>query len=208
MQAIGIVAHTSRIAKAKELQQQVKAEFISIDDGTLGCNRNHRHVWSQLGHSPTRWALVLEDDALPVDRFLDQAAAALDAAPTPIVSLYLGTSRPISWQDRIRQAVTRADKADACWITSAKLLHAVAVAIRTDLIGDMLNHLAPGTPIDNAISQWAVKRRHGIAYTWPSLVDHGDGATLVNHTYDAQSQPRRAWRTTVRSDWHTTTVGM
>ncbi len=119
MYAIGVVAHTSRLDRAKELQQKVKAEFISIDDGTLGCNRNHHHVWNQLSHSPTHWALVLEDDALPVDRFRAQAAAALGAAPTPIVSLYLGTSRPASWQYSIRQAVTRADRVDACWITSA-----------------------------------------------------------------------------------------
>lgn len=197
--AIGIVGHTARQAAAQHLADQLHADVLSIDDGTLGCNRNHHHVWNQLSDSPAPWVLVLEDDAIPVSDFNPRAAAALAAAPTPIVSFYLGTSRPPSWQPRIQQAITRADHTGASWITSPCLLHAVAVAIRTDLIDDMLNHLA-SKPIDNAISRWARNQRHRIAYSWPSLVDHADGPSLVNHDYNPRSQPRRAWRTATHDD--------
>lgn len=208
--AIGIVGHTTRGDQAAQLAEQVGAVYRSVDNGTLGCDNNHRKVWRWMAgrtHTP-RWTLVLEDDAIPVPDFHTHAAAALTAAPTPIVSLYLGTSRPVAWQTRIQRATTQADKADACYITSTHLLHAVAVAIRTDLIADMLNHLPPGKPIDNAISQWARNQHHGIAYTWPSLVDHADGPTLVKHTYNTHSQPRKAWRTATRSAQHSTTVTM
>ena len=204
--AIGIVGHTARREAAEHLAHQLDADVLSIDDGTLGSNRNHHKVWTALAHSPTPWALVLEDDAQPVDRFLKQLGMALTAAPAPIVSLYLGTSRPASWQTRIQKVVTRADQADACYITATHLLHAVAVAIHTELITDMLNHLTPDKPIDNAITQWAHNQHHTIAYTWPSLVNHNDGPTLVKHTYNPHNQPRKAWRTATRNTWHNTTA--
>lgn len=203
--AIGIVGHHARRDTAERLAATVDADYLSIDGGTLGCTANHMHVWQQLARYNSTWSVVLEDDAQPVDNFRDQLAA-LDTAPTPIVSLYLGTSRPAAWQIRIRRAINEADRVGACYITAPLLLHAVAVAMRTDLIDDMISQLPQGKPIDNAISEWA--RKHNICYTWPSLVDHTDGPTLVKHTYNALSQPRKAWRTAARSTWTSATVAL
>lgn len=208
---IAVVAHEERRTAAVRLVDQVGALGANFDDGTLTCEGNHRTVWNwHAGCGDCHdWAVVLEDDAAPVAGFRDQLTAALAVAPAPIVSLYLGTSRPPSWQNRVREATTRADKAEACYITAPRLLHAVGVAIRTDSIADMLEHLdrIPALPIDQAISNWAKRRNHPVAYTWPSLADHTDGPTLVRHPDGApRNKPRRAWRTGTRDQWNRTTV--
>ena len=46
---IGIVAHTKRATQTHILMDQVQAAYTNIDDGTLGCDDNHRHVWQPIG---------------------------------------------------------------------------------------------------------------------------------------------------------------
>ncbi len=45
---IGIVGHIDRIAMVEELAGKVGAEYVSIDDGTIGARANHLRVWSKL----------------------------------------------------------------------------------------------------------------------------------------------------------------
>ena len=98
MFSIGIVAHQSRTTQAKNLAKQVKADFISIDTGLLGCDDNHTTVQNHLWALKDEWSVILEDDAQPVQDFPDQLTQALTVAPTPIVSLYLGRRRPPHFQ--------------------------------------------------------------------------------------------------------------
>lgn len=206
---VGVVAHEARTEQATQLAQNVDGH-LTLDDGTLGCHGNHRRILDHLSTVGTDYIIVLEDDAQPVDGFLQQANTALDAAPTchyddgtsgpaPIVSFYLGTGYPRYWQRGIGKALDKADALNAPWIIGEHLLHAVAYAIRTDLIPDLLDNLAP-LPIDNAITEWARPRQHQIAYTYPSLVDHQDGETvIINRT--PRRQPRHAHRLGTRDTW-------
>lgn len=211
--AIGIVAHTDRLAQANTLASQVEAEHIAIDDGVLGCEGNHRRVWRHLAHSGAYWTVVLEDDALPVPFFRTQLAAALAVAPAGIVSLYLGRSRPPQWQQRIERATYAATAHEASFILHTRLLHCVGVAIKSRLVGDMVDITATaachGLPMDEAITAWARAHRYGVAYTWPSLVDHADGPTLAYHRDHAQRDaPRKAWSAGTRKRWGTAQVAM
>lgn len=197
---IGIVGHVDRLAMVQELAGQTGAECVSIDDGTLGCERNHLKVWQHLAdHNTDEWSIVLEDDAIPCTNFRDQLEQALAAAPAPIVSLYLGTGHPVHWQPRIAQAIESAGNAN--WLTHHKLLHAVGVATRTDLLPLSLN--TNGVPIDSAISNWAVQQGHQVAYTLPSLVDHTDITSVITkrHNNRARTNPRKAWRHGTRDQW-------
>ena len=205
---IAVVAHTARLAQAEQLANQVGAVYMTIDDGTLGCNRNHTKAW-QWHHrnTTTPWAIALEDDAQPIKDFHNQLTQALTHTPTPITSLYLGRQRPPQWQAHIRRATHKADQMGATYITHTHLLHAVAVAIRTDLLGPLLTHHTT-KPIDEHITHWAMEHGHSIAYTWPSLVDHADGPTLVSHRDGHRRTPgRRAWRTGP-AHWTPTAVDM
>ena len=102
----------------------------------------------------------------------------------------------------IGPACDRAQKADASFIVSRHLLHAVGLAIRADQVPDMLTNLDDTLPIDEAIEQWANQRRYRIAYTFPSLVDHTDGETLLQHRDGSKREPGRvAWQFGSRTEW-------
>lgn len=204
--AIGIVAHISRLSTAEWLAKTVDAEYLSVDDGSLGAERNHCRVWRWLSEQPADWVICLEDDALPVPDFRNQLAQVLEVAPTPIVSAYLGKLRPPKYQRAIEGALNRADAEDAHWITSNHLLHAVGVAVRSRLVTDMLNNL-PVLPIDLAIARWARAHKYGIAYTVPSLVGHRDKPSLIAHPDGIARTPGRvAWRVGTRDHWTSASV--
>jgi hypothetical protein len=196
---IGVVAHTSRASMAKTLARQVGARFVAVDNGLLGCDGNHLAVLHHLAGAGGVWSVALEDDAVPVDGFADQLRMILEAAPAgvDVVSLYLGRQRPPQFQALIAARVRDAVAAEAHWLTSSKLLHAVGYAIRTDLIPGLLD-FDSSLPIDERIGAHLGR----VGYCWPSIVDHADMPTLVDHP-DGRPRPpgRTAWRTGTRAAW-------
>lgn len=206
MIALGIVAHTSRATAAHALARATAADYLSLDDGHLGCDANHQAVWRHLAGLPSSWSVILEDDAAPVEGFRDQLAAALPMAPAPIVSCYLGRQRPLGWAAKAHAAVQAAEAAGAHWIVAARLLHAVAYALPTRLLGSLLEHQSR-RPVDEHISSWARRYGHTVAYTMPSLVDHSDLPTIVAHPDGAPRPPgRTAWRLGAHRTWTTRSV--
>ena len=211
---IGIVAHQSRKDQAHGLKDAVGAGYLSMDDGRFRCEQNHRRVWEWLADQNADHCVVLEDDAVPVDGFNDQLDLVLAAAPTPIVSLYRGHNvNNRAFETNGLQATGRADTENAHWVTAPHLLHAVGVAIRTELVPDMLTHIGPlpdKFPIDERISHWAKTVKQQISYCHPSIVDHADGATaiLTHHRRDKLPRPqgRVAYRTGTRDVWTTESV--
>lgn len=184
----------------------MSADYVSTDDGTLGCDENHDAVLTHLAGLPSTWSVVLEDDALPVQGFREQLTQALTLAPTPIVSLYLGRQRPPWAQAGIQTAIEAAEVERADWIISSHLLHAVGYAIRTDLIPALLHYPTP-LPIDQHVSRWAQSQGHLIGYCWPSLVDHCDQPTLFDHPDGQAREPGRiAWNTSPHESWSTRSV--
>jgi hypothetical protein len=211
---IGIVAHTSRLDQANTLADKVNATYISVDDGTLGCNGNHKKVWAHLSEQHTEWSILLEDDAIPVDGFIDQAQQALAVTPGHVVSFYLGRHHipTLDWEQRKQRAIAQADSNEAHWLTTNHLLHAVAVAIPTQQIPSMWHHInkMPDVfPIDEAITHWAYNTGRTVAYTWPSLIDHADQPTTFRHPDKMPRPPGRiAYRTGTHTHWTDKAVTM
>jgi hypothetical protein len=211
---VAVVSHVDRRGTRHRITGQAHVRHISEDDGTLGCDRNHLNVWRGHADNPIHdWSVVLEDDAIPVNGFRDQLAAALAVAPAPIVSLYLGTGRPLGgWQPRIKQTILQVRRNRANWILSRHLLHCVGVAIRSNLVPslvDALPELLERLPIDEAITAWAQQNGTLIAYSWPSLVDHADEDTLVDHPDGKpRDRARVAWHTGTRLNWDSHHVHM
>ena len=164
---IAVVAHPQRQEQAEALAEEVFAEILLMDDTVrpYGPFVNHLRAWSWLSGGNCPWSMVIEDDAVPLavsprgtQSFRWQLHAALRAARTPVVSFYLGRSRPPLWQSSIARTVGKTYFRDACFFTSSHLLHGVGYAIRTDLIPDMLQSVAPlqhTLAIDEAVSLWA-----------------------------------------------------
>lgn len=197
---IAVVSDVRRGDMGERLVNQVGADYLSIDQFGEGCTWNHSRAWRMLAglSEPDQWALVLEDDAEPVPGFREQLQLALAAAPAPIVSLYLGMGYI---EDRsIGINLSRADMLGAHWVvTRGRILHAVALAVRSDLLPALVDNLPrSNTPIDRSLSMWARREGHQVAYSWPSLVEHNDGPSLVTRYRRAA---RRAWRTGVRDAW-------
>lgn len=202
---VGIVGHVDRAADHDELAELSGARLVSVDDGTAGCNSNHVATWMRLlAESPeSDWLVVLEDDAVPVPGFKRQLALALSAAPTQVVSLYLGTGHPSVWQPKIKKAVEVAD----AWIVSEHLLHAVGYAMHAELVTEMLDYLdhdgMRGVAIDSRITNWLRANRILVGYVNPSLVDHLDEESVIGVHPDGmpRNRPRHAWVTGTRDNW-------
>lgn len=203
---IGVVGDMRRNRQAYILATGCDAKVLSLDEGILGCTKNHIKVWTKLLQHGGNWGVVLEDDAAPCEDFLDQLAAVLANPPCDVVSLYLGRSYPRAWQRFIKKALI---DPDAHWITSTHVLHGVGLAIRMHLVEDMLRFIGnmaaaeQDWPIDEQITHWCRLRGHAVAYTRPSIVDHGDGESLVEHRDGAGRElPRHAWEFGTREKWN------
>ena len=196
--SIGIISDTRRKDMGPRLADRVDADFLSVDDGSLGCTQNHARAWRQHAEKPASWNLNLEDDAVPVDQFRDQLDKALKAAPTPIVSLYLGGG--YIGDNLTRALLDNARAIDAHWaVAQGQILHAVALAVRQEILAPMIEYLGTQTqPVDSMLSAWALRNTYEIGYSIPSLVDHADEESLVTRY---RRSPRRAIVTGRRDEW-------
>lgn len=187
-----------------DLAELVNADFVSVDDGSLGCTRNHARVWHALDLSQP-WAVVLEDDAVPVEDFRDQLCRALEVVPAPVASLYLGSGYI---GDKLTEALLhRADITDSHWIVAhGQVHHAVALAVRSDIVPSMVEFFGARTqPVDRLLSTWARVNAHRVAYSVPSLVDHADVSSLVTKY---RRKPRKALRVGGRDTWCSKVIPM
>ena len=191
---IGIVAHSARAERAHALMESVGAAYLGMDNGTHGCEANHMRTWRWLAeHDTSGWCVVLEDDAVPIPSFTGEMNQALKHSPHPIVSLYRGhnVNNPAAETAGLR-ATRKANEGNACWVTTHVLLHAVAVAIRTEVLPAVLDHIDTihnRLPIDESISHWAIRTKTLIAYTHGSLVDHADTPSVIIKHRDKLPRP-------------------
>lgn len=204
-----VMAHPARDRASLALSWLLGAVLVT-DEGD-GENATGDLAWQAARNRPgfelADWCLVMQDDARPVAAIHEQAPAALAAAPTPVVSFYLGTSYPEHTIAPARVAMLKADEDHAAWITAPRLFWGVAVAIRTELVPDMLRTVRRSRrPYDERISRWAEQAGHRISYTWPSLVDHADGESLVRSR--PRRKPRVAYRTGSADHWDTGYIAM
>lgn len=221
--SIGIVAHYSRWDRAGKLADHLDAEVVAVDyDGKVGAGRNHEHCYDWLAQADTPWAVLLEDDAVPVKGFRDQLSQVLRNAPdTGLLSLYLGRFRPPHWQSSIARVIAT----DAHFLMGTELLHHVGVVIRTPLIPAMLAFIRADRqyqtgklPIDEAIGRWARAASVRVAYTHPSIVNHDTRLDTViakhvsQHKTESGHRPRtelrQAWAFGSRQDWQPTTAAI
>jgi GR25 family glycosyltransferase involved in LPS biosynthesis len=216
-----IVAHPGRIALAETIQDLVSWDAlhdiptkIFMDNEGIGCDDNHLRAWEYLSRQDGEWLMVLEDDVSPVDDFVEQLHRALDAAPAPIVSFYLGRTRPAFYQERIAHALVGCshpgpdDPVDMStpWLVSNRLFSQQCVAIRRDVLRGMIRMLPEFVHRERAIDQGMTAYMRSaslpVAYSVPSLVDHLDGQSYARHAdQNPVHGPRVAWCTGKRSEW-------
>jgi hypothetical protein len=216
MLTAGVVAHRQRMERALELADEVGADVVNVDDGTLGCEGNHLQVLKELTEIEPDWAVVLEDDAQPVPDFHDQLRAALEHTPAHIVSLYLGTGNPsYQVQTQIGIAVRAAQELHRSWVLGDCLIGSVGYAVSGWLAQAMLPGIVERTgELPLRISRWAQQWEFKVAYTMPSLVEHADGTPIGYSEQEMANlraakvvgSQRRAWSYGTPARWDTPVV--
>jgi hypothetical protein len=197
-----VMAHPARREQAVLLAEATDATIVwdQLDDEWDTGARALREFDPCATHH-----IVLQDDALPVPGFIEHAERAIAARWHDPISFYLGTSRPPQWQGNVDKATAAADAEGLAWLTAEQLLHGVAVAVPTHDITSLLAWCRHSVlPYDERIGAWYRTQRRLITYTWPSLVDHADDGTLVQHAdHRPRRRPRVARKVGVPATWHT-----
>jgi hypothetical protein len=205
---IGVVCHAKRYWNAAAIADKTAAEVISVDDGSLGCEANHRRTWSWLQSSPARWSLILEDDVVVASAFRFQLNQIVARAGASIISLYLGRGRPTHQQPAIGQAIISLPSEDVCFLSAKDLFSAQAYLVPTVFLPTLLAKTNDGpVPIDEQISAVVREHKMPVHYTWPSLVDHrSDMEPMITERHDGQPriEQRVAWKFGGRPTWRPT----
>ena len=193
--SVAICAHISRQDMAEALQSQLDCP-VSMDDGTLGSERNHDKALKLAAEKLSDWVILIEDDAQPIPEFYEQASAALAVAPQPIASLYFG------YIGDDRALGPKLSSADPHWFVSDGLANTVCLAVRRDFLPALLEAAEryPDIPSDLRYERAAYSlSQNTFAYSYPSLVEHADVQTV--HYTGAPHVERRAFRVGTRPEW-------
>lgn len=191
-----IVAHHTRLEAMVNLMRMLNADaLIDYEDG--GANANHRRAieWASLQDCRV---VILEDDAVLVDGFINKVSAWLSRFPDHLMSFYLGTGRPPQYQQEVATKLIDSDQRQTDYITMSRLIHGVCYSIPQQRISDVLARWDSVKPAD-----YAVGDAYGgdVIYPCYSLVDHADSDTVEQHPDNEQrTQRRRAWRLDASTD--------
>lgn len=196
--SVSVMAHPDREHMVSALWKKLGRITPVAWDDEGEPSRDHDRVWrtarkAWMLHDPSAdWHLLLQDDAVPADGLLEELPRALAHVPDwCIVSLYAGSRRPMSmmWN----QVATEADKVGASWVVGSRALWGVALAIPTGSILEMVSYgdKQRGIPDDMRVGKWGALRKLETWYTWPSLVNHPEGKSLVGH---GEGRTARAFR--------------
>lgn len=204
--SVAIMAHPRRRRQAELLAAQTGGYIVwdtKNDEWDTGSRALAAHNPGASHH------IVLQDDAMPIPKFLGHAAAAIEQHPDRLISFYLGTWKPLEWQAAVDDATEDADRLGLSWLMCDRLLHGVAIALPVADIEPLLEWCQrPEVPYDERIGIWYryVAERPAL-FTWPSLVDHADTDTIAEHPDgEARDQPRRARRVGVPATWKTEVI--
>lgn len=169
-----------------------ECDFVIMrDPERSGAWANARRCWAAGVESGADWIVVLNDDALPCEGFVDVAKAALAArSPRDPVCFYT--------------AHGKAAEVDCAWYTTHDGLVGVGCALSSETVREFLaweqdSLVVPFTD-DGRINLWAMATRRLVHTTVPSLVEHQLPAvsTVGNDGHEARTAvvppgPARDW---------------
>lgn len=124
--------------------------------------------------------VVLQDDILIPRNLLAGLKRMLHYVPSDVpICGYVGRLRP--QQDRVRDLVAKARAVNASFLTMRQLHWGPLIVVPVKHIDAMIAHCDPlNIPnYDMRISRYWEDHDYRVWYTWPSVVDHADGPSLV-----------------------------
>lgn len=166
------MAHVSRGTFVDSLANalDVDAIKVSVDDGTLGVWGNAKQTW-QMIDKKSDYGIVLQDDAILCNNFKHKAKQFLIEHQPQICSFYFG-----------QQNKTKYIKPH---YFDAPLFHAVALAIPTNMIDDMISYCDKRTEVfgdDMKMKRWLISQNKLCRYSNPSYVQHRNIVSTIDPT--------------------------
>ena len=179
--AVIVVTHPYRRRNVDKIAEAIDGQvYCVVDRQGVGASENHRRAIQAAAAltNDTRRVIIMEDDAIPVVGFTEKALAAINGHPDGILSLYLGTSRPRTWQIKVDGLLQRNPSAET--ITLPKLIHGVCYTMPKIMFTEVAAMMNTKRPADFAVSE--VFADPGVVYCVKSLVQHADGESVESHT--------------------------
>lgn len=185
-----IVSHYERADWVRKLLSVFPDAFVVTDFLNRGALWAHTEA-IRIAAALSERCIIMEDDAIPVEGFVELAQAWLRDKPYQMLSFYLGTSRPEAWQEWLNDVVPKVheDRSGlAAWLVMPTLIHGVCYTFPADQaqrISDGLKRLNGSIPeADTAIGKaWGSR----VLYPVESLVEHRDQGSVERHP---DGQPR------------------
>lgn len=164
------MAHHSRSAYAMDLMKtiydQSRKPRMVMDGRDTGVWHNAKLAWT-LAPRNGDYRVVIQDDAILCDNFTDKVEQFLTEHDGQICSFYYGN--------------------ETKWVKpqyfDAPLFHAVALAIPTKLIPEMIAYCDTRYEVfgdDMKIKRWLISKNLTCRYSNPSLVQHRDIPSIID----------------------------
>jgi len=178
--SLAIMAHRSREARVKATKKRLDRPARTAWDHRGDRWDTGRRAMLAADMSCSHHAVIQDDILIPFD-----LAAGLEEAlrhipvGSPLCG-YIGRVRPSN--QKVRDVVAVAERDHASWITMRQLHWGPLICVPTDCIREMVAYCDKLTGISNydlRISRYFEDKGILVWYTWPSLVDHADGPSLV-----------------------------
>src|SRR5690606_4252242 len=173
-----IVGHHSRVDWVARLQTAIPGATAVIDYADAGALKGHIAAL-KIAHAVGERCVIIEDDAIPVEGFERLCLKWCDEFPDQLISFYLGTGRPASWQSRVDCEL---ENTYGSYIALPRLIHGVCYSIPVDGIGRVLDRLHRFGDADEG-ADFLIGRAWGrpVLYPVESLVEHRDAESVERH---------------------------
>lgn len=173
--SVAIMAHPSRERHIPGLLEKLPGAEVVWDERSSRWDTGRR---SMLAFDPSKeWHVVVQDDAIPCFRFMDEVSFALRVAGSGPVAFYMGRTS-LGGVPTMR-LVNRARRRRFCWVRAEGPKWGPAVAVRTKEIPAMIEW---GDENEELTEQYDLRMMHYFrsmgrrcAYSVPSLVQHRIG---------------------------------
>lgn len=180
--SLAMMAHPRRAEQVGQILAQLDRQDVEV----VWDERNNR--WdtgrrSMLAYDPrcTHHAVIQDDVLVCRDLFAGVLAALEHVSGDVPVCGYVGRVRPFA--EMVTMAAAVAGARGASWLTMHTLNWGPLIVVPTAHIPAMIDHCDTLTEIlnyDRRLSRyWELIVGAPTWYTWPSLVDHADGPSLV-----------------------------
>lgn len=181
-----VMAHPKRESSVRKIANKIDTRgLVAVWDTKNDVYDTGRRSWLEGVDSDfTHW-LVLQDDAIICNQLVAGVESALEHVnPSSPLSLYIGKSRPyaIFVQALVDKTVSR----DASFITMNKINWGVGLVVPVIRIPSMIDFCDRRSDkmYDRRLGKYFLEREEKVWYTFPSLIDHENGLSLLDHRHD------------------------